>query len=156
MQLQALARVVQGRLFSVLRQEMGGTYGVSATAQVQAVPVPEYSLTITFACDPARVEELTTRVFNDIASLRASAPNRGQVNDIAVSFQRDYETNSKQNPWLLSQIAQSYETLQDASTPFHLPDLYNAISPESLQDAAANYLDMRRYVKVTLLPEKKH
>ena len=114
-QLQALARIVQGRLFSALRQELGGTYGVTATAQVQAVPIPEYSLTITFTCDPARAAELTTRAFNDIASLKVSAPNRGQVNDIVLGLQRDFETNSKQN--LMAAVPESHNRTRRFRTP---------------------------------------
>jgi zinc protease len=151
---QALARVVQGRLFSVLRQQLGGTYGVSAAAFIQKIPTPEYRVTVRFTCDPARVAELTTRVFDDIAALQRNGPSRTQVADVIQSLQRDFETNSRKNAWLLGEIAQAYEADLDPAAIFALPDLYNAISPESIQAAAATYLDTSRYVKATLVPEK--
>jgi len=154
-QLQALARVVQGRLFSVLRQQLGGTYGVSATATVGRVPTSEYLVRISFACDPARTSELTTRVFQDIAVLKRDGPSRAQVADVKESFLRDFETNSQKNPWVLAQLVSAYEIGRDASSVFSMPDLYNAISPESIQAAASAYLDPTHYVKATLMPEKK-
>jgi zinc protease len=155
-ELQALARVEQGRLFGLLRQQLGGTYGVSASAVIGKIPTSEYLVTIRFGCDPARTSELTERVFDDIAALKRDGPSRSQVADVVQSFQRDFETNSRKNAWVLGEIAQAYETSVDASSVFALPDLYNAISPESIQDAAAMYLDTDHYVKVTLVPEKKH
>jgi zinc protease len=154
-QLQALSRVVQGRLFSVLRQQLGGTYGVSAAATIGRIPTSEYLVTIRFACDPARTTELTTRVFEDIAALKRDGPSRAQVADIVQSFHRDFETNSQKNAWVLGQLVSAYETGRDAASVFSMPDLYNAISPESIQTAAAAYLDPTHYVKATLMPEKK-
>jgi zinc protease len=153
-EVQALARVEQGRLFSVLRQQLGGTYGVSAAAVIQKIPTPEYRIEIKFACDPARVAELTTRVFDDIAALQKSGPSRGQVADVVQSLQRDFETNSHKNAWLLGEIAQAYQAGLDPAEVFSLPDLYNAISPESIQSAASTYFDAAHYVKATLVPEK--
>jgi zinc protease len=153
--LQALARVVQGRLFGLLRQQLGGTYGVTAAAAIGRIPTSEYTVTIRFGCDPARTAELTARVFDDIAALKRDGPSRGQVADVVQSFQRDFETNSRKNAWVLGEIAQAYEASLDAAAVFVLPDLYNAISPESIRDAAAKYLDRDHYVKVTLVPEKK-
>jgi zinc protease len=154
-ELQALARVEQGRLFGLLRQQLGGTYGVTATAAVGTIPTSEYTVTIRFGCDPARTAELTARVFDDIAALKRDGPSRGQVADVVQSFQRDFETNSHKNAWVLGEIAQAYETSLDLAAVFALPDLYNAISPESIQGAAATYLNTDHYVKVTLVPEKK-
>ena len=155
-EMQALARVEQGRLFSVLRQQLGGTYGVSAAAVLQKIPRPEYRIEIRFACDPARVSELTTRVFDDIAALQQSGPSRGQVADVVQSLKRDYETNSQKNAWLLGEIAQAYQASLDPAEVFALPDLYNQISPESVQAAATTYFDAAHYVKATLVPEKSH
>jgi zinc protease len=154
-QLQALARVVQGRLFSVLRQQLGGTYGVSAVATVGRIPTSEYLMRIDFTCDPARTSELTTRVFQDIAALKRDGPGRSQVADVIQSFHRDFETNSQKNAWLLGQLVGAYETGRPASTVFAMPELYNQISTESIQAAAVAYLDPTHYVKATLMPEKK-
>ena len=155
-ELQALARVVQGRLFGLLRQQLGGTYGVTASAALGRIPTSEYVVTIRFTCDPARTSELTGRVFDDIAALKRTGPSKSQITDVIQSFQRDFETNSHKNAWVLGEIAHAYEVSLDAAAVFALPDLYNAISPESIQGAAVTYLDTDHYVKVTLVPEKKH
>jgi len=112
-------------------------------------------MTIRFACDPARTTELTSRVFDDIAALKRDGPGRGQVADIVQSFQRDFETNSQKNAWVLAQLLGAYETGRDVAEGFAMPTLYNAISPESIQNAASTYLDTTHYVKATLMPEKK-
>ena len=137
------------------RQGSGSEVTRTASATIGRVPTSEYMLTIRFACDPARTPELTTRVFEDIAALKRDGPSRAQIADIVQSFHRDFETNSQKNPWILAQLVGAYESGRDAASVFAVADLYNAISPESIQSAASAYLDSTHYVKATLMPEKK-
>ena len=52
--LQAMANTLGGNLQRVLREDLGGTYGVSVAPEFTKRPIEEYRVTITFACDPAR------------------------------------------------------------------------------------------------------
>ena len=45
-----------GNLQRHLREDLGGTYGVSVVPRFVKRPTGEYRLTITFACDPARTK----------------------------------------------------------------------------------------------------
>ena len=52
--IRAMANTLGGNLQRVLREDLGGTYGVSVVPEFTKRPTEEYRLTITFACDPAR------------------------------------------------------------------------------------------------------
>ncbi len=54
----SLADIVSGRLRGVLREDLGGVYGVSLSGGVRPHPAAHYQVTLSFACDPERVEEL--------------------------------------------------------------------------------------------------
>ena len=41
--LRAMTMVLQGRLFDTIRQELGGTYSITAEQRTQKVPRPEYT-----------------------------------------------------------------------------------------------------------------
>ena len=65
----ALADVVSGRLRGVLREDLGGVYGVSLRGGVSRHPTPHYQMSLSFACDPERVEELLSAAqdqFDDV------------------------------------------------------------------------------------------
>ena len=56
--LRAMAETLSGNLQRTLREDLGGTYGVSVEPSFTKRPTEEYRLAISFACDPARTESL--------------------------------------------------------------------------------------------------
>jgi zinc protease len=56
--LRTVTMLLQGRLFDTIRQQLGGTYSIEVEPLTQKFPRPEYSVRITWACDPARVDTL--------------------------------------------------------------------------------------------------
>src|ERR1041385_6252857 len=55
--LTSLTSALEIRLGEILREEKGGTYGVSVSGSAEQFPAPRYSLRIGFGCAPGRVEE---------------------------------------------------------------------------------------------------
>jgi zinc protease len=153
--IRALAMLLQNRLIETLREALSGTYSVTVSPNYDKIPVPQYSLAIEFGCDPARTDELTRRVLTEIELLKTKGPTDEQVNDVKQALERDYETNSQQNGYLVSQLSVKYEYGEDLGSFFHIVDLYKAIDNKAIQDAAKLYFDTANYVQVTLFPEKK-
>jgi zinc protease len=151
--MRALGSVLDTRLRETVREELGGTYGVSAGPSYWKVPTGRYDFSIAFGCSPQRTEELTRAVFKDIEALQANGPTEKQVNDARAAFMRDYETSMKDNSYLVSQILFRYQTDEDVKTLFTMTDYYKQLSPAAIQDAARTYLKKDRFVRVTLLPE---
>jgi zinc protease len=150
-----MADILSGNLFSVLRQDLGGTYGVSVEPRFVKRPTGEYRLTVSFACDPARTESLVRIAFQLIEQFKRTGPTDRQVADARAALSRDFETNSQRNGYLLNRMLFKYEYGEDVKEVFNMPQLYDQLTPEALRDAARTYLDTKRYVEVTLLPEAK-
>jgi zinc protease len=153
--IRALAMLLQNRLIDTLREDLSGTYSVTVAPNYSKIPVPDYSLAIEFGCDPARTDELTRRVLTEIELLKTKGPTDEQVNDVKQALLRDFETNSQQNAYLVSQLSVKYEYGEDLGSFFHIADIYRAIDNQAIQDAAKTYLDAANYVQVTLFPAKK-
>jgi zinc protease len=151
----SMAEVLQARLHETLREAMGGTYGVSAGAGYSRIPVQEYSVNISFGSAPERTEELIKAALEQVELLKSSGPTEKQVADAREKLLRDYETNMKQNGYLLSQLSGRYQHSEDVDTLFALADFYKKLTPALIQDAAKRYLNPANLVKVTLFPEKK-
>jgi zinc protease len=151
----ALGHVLEGRLQDSLREDLGGTYGVSVSPGSTKVPEQRYAITIGFGCNPDRTDELVKVVLKEIESLRTNGPAEKQVNDVREQLLRDFETNMKQNGYLLTQISQKYLFREDPKEIFEMPEAYRKLTPAAIQEAARAYLSPENYVRVTLLPEKK-
>jgi zinc protease len=151
--LRAMAETLEGNLQRTLREDLGGTYGVSVRPDSAEQPRGEYRVTISFACDPARLDALVTALFQEIERFRRTGPSPAQVADVRAALRRDLETNSRDNAYLLNQLTYKYEHGEDVAEVFGLERFYEQITPTAIRDAAQMYLDTSRYVKVTLLPE---
>jgi zinc protease len=153
--IRAMASVLETRLREALREDLGGTYSVGASAGYAKIPVQSYSVSISFGSNPDRTDELTKAVFREIEALKTSGPTDKQVADAKEGFLRDNETNTKQNGYLLSQMAFKYQYGEDVADVFAMNDYYNRITAAAIQEAAKTYLNEKNYVKVSLFPEKK-
>ena len=155
--LRAMTMVLQGRLFESIREELGGTYSITAEQRTQKVPRPEYTIQIEWACDPARTTALVQRVFNEVRFVKDTTFTPEQVRRIRAALVRDFEQDSQNNFYLLNQIARRYAD-GDAARVAEVLDMsaqISALTGEAIQQAARTYLDDGNYVKVTLMPEKK-
>ena len=155
MAIRALAEILQTRLLETIREELGGTYSVNATAGYERIPNQTYSIAIQFGSAPDRTENLIKRVFQEIELLKTNGPTDKQVSDEKEALLREYETNSKVNNFWLAQITAKYQSGEDPVALWHLPELYNKIDKAMIQQAAKTYLNTNAYVEVMLFPEKK-
>jgi zinc protease len=152
--LREMAEALEGNLQRTLREDLGGTYGVSVAPDFQQRPRGTYRVTISFACDPARLDSLVSALFREIEQFKRSGASPGQLADQRLALTRDLETNSRSNSYLLNQLTYKYEYGEDPGEVFRLPQFYEQITPMAIRDAAQMYLDTSRYVKVTLQPER--
>ena len=97
-----MAESLAGNLQRTLREDLGGTYGVSVAPSFTKRPREEYRLTISFACDPARTESLTRAAFQVIDQFKRNGPSAGQILDARTALIRDFEINSQRNAYLLN------------------------------------------------------
>ena len=153
--IRAMSEVLQTRLHEALREDLGGTYGVSAGASYSQIPVKEYAVSISFSCDPARTDELVKATMQQVELLKTNGPTEKEVEDTRAKLLRDFETSSKQNAYWVSQLLYRYQSAEPLDTLFEMPALYKGITAKMIHDAAKRYLNPENHVKVALFPEKK-
>ena len=148
----AMADTLGGNLQRTLREDLGGTYGVSVEPNYLKRPTQEYRFTINFACDPARANDLVAAAFRVIDTFKTLGPSQSQVEDARAGLTRDFETNSRDNRYLLNRILFKYEYGENVADVFNMQPYYTQVTAANVRDAARMYLNTNRYVKVTLLP----
>ena len=149
----AMAEMLEGELQQTLREELGGTYGVSVRPEFDKGPPESYRVTIDFSCDPARTDDLAQAMFRTVERFRRVGPGAGQIAAARLALVRDDEVNSRDNRYLLGQIAFSYQYGEDVADVFNGRRFYDQVTAPAVLEAARTYLDPSRYVKVILRPE---
>jgi zinc protease len=155
--LRTMTNVLQSRLFDTIRQELGGTYSITASPGMQKRPRPEYAVRIDWTCDPARTDALVQRVFEEIAFVKATRLSADQMARVRESLLREFESNGQENGYLLNQIARRYQDGEEADVAavFNQPAQIAALTSDALRQSAQAYLNTAGYVKITLMPERK-
>ncbi len=149
-----MAQMLGGSLTRTLREEMGGTYGVSVNPQFFWYPRAEYRLTIEFACDPDRLDALLAATWRTIEQFRVAGPSANQIADALVTRRRDREVWQRDNAELLGRLWTSYARGEAPALALDDSALDASITLEALREAARQVLTTDRHVLVTLSPER--
>jgi zinc protease len=153
--LRAMTEILQTRLLETIREDLGGTYSITARSAQQALPLPEFSISIGFSCDPKRLDDLVARIYQEIETFRTGGPTERQVADEREALQRDFETSSKQNGFWLGQLVNKYEYGEDPAGILALADAPKRLDAAVIHAAATRYLKGDNRVQLTLVPEAK-
>lgn len=150
---QSMNSVLQIKLRERIREELGGTYNVGVNGSNTWRPTPVYSISISYGCDPERVEELKKVVFKEIEKLKSNGPGEEDLNKVKESQRRTRETNLEQNSYWLSQLAFRYQKGQDPTDVLGFEVFIEALTAEMIQESAKLHFNMDNYIQVTLYPE---
>ncbi|MYI07081.1 MAG: insulinase family protein, partial [Gemmatimonadetes bacterium] len=150
----AMGEILQIRLRELLREDLGGTYGVGVSGSISFRPDEEYSVRIQFGSDPERADELSAVVFEEIERLKADGPDAETVAKVRETQRRSKETSLQQNGYWLSQLS-GFESRGRDIRDIPSYDLIEGWTDEQVQQAANRYLRTDKYIKFVLLPENK-
>lgn len=153
--LQSLAEVVRIRLRETLREDLGGTYGVSVRGGGSRDPVPQYQFAIGFGADPSRLEELEAALFAELEKLKAKGPTEEEIAKVREMQFRSRETELRQNHFWLTQLLTYNQFGWDLAEIPATATRGASLTVQAVREAAREYLDTGNYVQVTLVPERE-
>ncbi|MEZ4700119.1 MAG: insulinase family protein [Rhodothermales bacterium] len=137
-----------------LREARGGVYSVSAQSSVDEKPKPAYQISVSFTCDPQRVDELIGAVFDQIAALKNTGASDENLAKIKEQQRRSRETQKETNGFWTG-ILDFYSTHPDEPwlDVLHYEDMIEAIDSDDIRAAAQAYFNESDYVRAVLYPE---
>ncbi|MCU1384471.1 MAG: ptrA 2 [Acidobacteria bacterium] len=155
--LQTVTSLLQSRLSETIREQLGATYAISADSETSRYPQPQYRVSIDWTCDPAQVESLVQRVFQEVAAVRETRLTEDQMDRIRSYLQRELDRSSQENGYFLSQILRRYEGGEPLGRDVvsERAAEIKALTADAVSRAAVRYLDPARYVRVILMPDAR-
>ncbi len=151
----SMGDVLQLKLREVLREDEGGTYGVGVRTSLSRWPEGRYSISISFGCDPERLEELTQLVFVQIDSMRQKPVDQSYIDKVTEMDLRSRETNKKENGYWRRTLSSYYQNEMDLMAWLTYEDeVMKKLAAEHVQKATQQYFNMENYARFVLLPEE--
>ena len=152
----SMGEVLQIKLREVLREDEGGTYGVGVRTSRSRWPEGRYSLSISFGCDPERLEELTQLVYAQIDSMKQKPVDQSYIDKVTEMDLRRWETDEKENRYWLNTLRWYYEHKQDLMILLIYKDeVIKKLTAEHVQKATQQYFNLENYARFVLLPEEE-
>ena len=151
-----LKDVLQTRLREVLREDLGGTYGVSVLSNFQDKPHSGFQFSVAFGCAPDRVDEMISSIWENINDLKSAHASETHLDNAREAATRAWETGLKENGYWITALQFYVERGMDATRILVNPsEELNLISANDLSEAAKTYLNEDRVVQVILYPESR-
>ena len=149
-----LDKVLETKLREVLREDLGGTYGVSVGASLSRFPYERFQVSISFGCDPERAGELIEMVHVQLDSLSTFGISEEYIVKYRETTLNEHKIGLEQNGYWLASI-QYYDRngLDHRIIPTGLPDFARSVTAEDFLAAARKYLKRDNLVTVVLYPE---
>jgi zinc protease len=149
----AATSVLSIRLREILREEMGGTYGVSAGFS-NTPPIKGYGvMTIQFGSAPENVDQMVAATLKEIERLKAEGPSEDDVNKVKELERRDLETNGRQNSYWQGSMQTVHMFGWDPAGIARRDQRTERLTAENITQMFQKYFPTERYTLVTLKPE---
>jgi zinc protease len=149
----AAASLLGIRLRDILREELGGTYGVSVS-YASTLPMKGYgAMTVQFGSSPENVEKLTGAVFKEVERLKSQGPSAEDVAKVKELERRDLETAQRENSYWIGSMQTIHMLGWDPIGITRRADRIEKLSPAILHEVFKKYFPIDRHTIITLKPE---
>ncbi len=137
-----------------LREELGAVYSVGLNTRLSRWPYQDYSLTVSFTCDPQRIDELYKEVNAIFAQFIEGDIDSQSLENFKTERLTNREKRLKENGFWMGYMGNHYTPF----TPLPIGEyesLINSIDLDMLKAAAKQYLQTDNKVFATLKPSKE-
>ncbi len=147
------ANIVGMRLRRVLREDMGGVYGVEITSNLYRRPRSEYRITVSFNCAPENVDKLVKTVFDEIKALKDKGPVEGSAQILQETKRRTFEVSVKDNGFWLRELAHAYAYGDDPKRILDVKSRLEKMTDARAKTVVGKYVNEKEYVLGILKPQ---
>jgi zinc protease len=152
--LKSLGELMSIKLVEQLREEKGGVYGVGAYGTIQKIPYSYSSFSISFPCAPENVDTLTNAAFAEISKVMKSGVSEEDLAKIKEQQIRKQQVDAKQNQFWLNNLYEAYFLGNNPRDILQKEKQISELTGKMMQDAAKKYINLDKYIRAVLKPEK--
>ena len=151
LELDFLKRCLSVAYTDSVREEKGGTYGVSVDFGLEKDDKPNAFLRISYNADPQRYEELNPIIYQQLANIAKYGPVASSMDKVKKYLVKQYQQAAITNEYWSYVIW--HELDDDADFDKDYCKMVEEMTAEQVQRMAQHLLDAKRCIEVTMLSE---
>lgn len=145
-------RVIKGildlRFTESIREEEGGTYGVSASTSLREYPDAKANMMIAFDTDPQKAEYLKGLVYDELDQLMKEGPSEEDLSKTVKNMLKDREQDRAHNSYWMNTLYNYYQHDINFNDPENFEEILQSLSAKDVKKAmkqlykGANVVDL--------------
>ncbi len=149
-----LSMVLRIRLREVLREDMGGVYGVSVGASITREPTQRRGFRVFFGCNPDNVDKLKAAVFDEVGKIAKEGIGPTYIEKVTEQLRRQHEVDLKDNNWWMGQLHDTYYFGDDLEASSDIDAMLKRVTSDNIKASAKHFFDAKSYVLGVMRPKK--
>ncbi len=149
-----IAELLNKRYLETIREEEGGSYGVSVQPSISKRTYEHASITMYFDCDPEKMDKLIGIMKAEIDNLVKNGVKVDDLEEIKKSYLKSREESENENSFWLSVIQGSLINDEPITNTEGFNKIVNDLSAKSVQKYAKKFFKGYDSVEVVMVPEK--
>jgi zinc protease len=133
-----------------IREEEGGTYGVSTGGAISRYPEGQTVLQIMFDTDPEKKDHLNTIILKELEGIAVNGPRESDFIKVKEYMNKSFNENLKENGYWRNILDQLYFYGEDMHTGYI--DAVNAMTPKDVQEFTAELLKQGNLKTIIMIP----
>jgi len=138
-----------------VREEEGGTYGVSLNASSEKRPEEKTNLLIAFECDPARATELKEIIYRELNDMAKNGPSQVNLEKAVSNMLKTREEEREHNSYWGKAVQGYYLNGIDRNDDKNFADILNKIRTKDIKKVVKKLLAKADLLELVFVPEKK-
>lgn len=147
-----LSNCLSNRYLESIREEKGGTYGVSVRGGLGRQPKQTYSMQISFQTDPNMVDELLDIVEDEIRNIAENGPRQEDMSKTIEHWIKTRPESLKENGTWLGYLSTYYTWGEDWNVNYDA--ILKSMDGQKVQELARKILKDGNLIKIIMDPEK--
>ena len=149
--LDALSYILDMRNTTILREEIGGTYGASSPVQLNDLPKHKAILQVVFAAKPELNDTLVTTAQKIVADMAADGPTEEEFNMTVLNLKKNVPESRINNGYWLNLIKDYY--LDSVEWDKAYEAAVNGLTAADVQNAAKALVESGNIIEFVQKPE---
>jgi len=151
-------RVIEGildlRFVESIREEEGGTYGVSASTSLSQFPDEKANMMIAFDTDPAKAEYLKGLVYEELEALMKNGPSEKDLSKTVSNLLKQREEDREHNSYWMNTLYNFYQHDLNFNDPDNFEEILRALTVKDVKKAMKQLYKGANVVDLVFSPEQ--
>jgi len=137
-----------------VREDKGGTYGVSVSLSEQKRPTEIGEGMITFDCDPARANELKSIIYQELDNIMKNGPSQVNLDKAVNNILKTREENKMHNTYWISVLSRFYSYGINSNDPANYENILKSYKVADIRKIAVEMFKKADVVDLIFKPAK--